>query len=69
VIRELDSPARLAWHHVKQRLDVELSLEATGRTTVAHLAVTSPWLVGFARSLPRDALARLHALIDTASRL
>jgi uncharacterized protein YndB with AHSA1/START domain len=69
VIREIDSPRRLAWHHVAQRLDVELALDPTGRTTVARLAVTSPWLIGFARRLPRDALARLHALIDTASRL
>ncbi len=69
VIREIDSPTRLAWHHVKARLDVELLLEPTGRTTVARLSVAGPWLVGFARSLPREALGRLHALIDTASRL
>jgi uncharacterized protein YndB with AHSA1/START domain len=69
LIREVDSPRRIAWHHVRQRLDVELTLEATGHTTVARLAVRSPWLVGFARSLPRDALARLHALLDTASTL
>lgn len=69
VIREIDSPSRVAWHHVRQRLDVELALEPTGRTTVARLGVRSPWLVGFARSLPGEALARLHALLDTASRL
>jgi uncharacterized protein YndB with AHSA1/START domain len=69
VIGEIDSPARITWHHVQQRLDVELTLEPTGRTTVAHLSVRSPWLFGFARSLPREALARLHALLDTASRL
>lgn len=69
VIREIDSPARVAWHHVRQRLDVELALEPTGRTTTARLTVRSPWLVGFARSLPREALTRLHALLDTASSL
>lgn len=69
VIREIDSPTRVAWQLVKQRLDVELELEPTGRTTVARLSVKGPLLVGFARSLPREALGRLHALIDTASRL
>jgi uncharacterized protein YndB with AHSA1/START domain len=69
VIREIAAPTRVAWQHVRQRLDVELTLEPTGRTTLARLGVRSPWLLGFARSLPREALARLHALLDTASRL
>jgi uncharacterized protein YndB with AHSA1/START domain len=69
LIREVEAPARVAWHHVRQRLDVELALEPAGRATLARLSVRSPWLVGFARSLPRDALARLHGLLDLASTL
>src|SRR3954471_4622584 len=69
VVRDVDALTRVAWHHVRQRLDVELELEPAGRTTPARRAVRSPWLVGFARSLPREALARLHALIDAATTL
>lgn len=69
VIGEITAPSRVSWQHVAQRLDVRIELEPAGRRTTARLTVRSPWLFGFARSLPREALARLHALIDTASSL
>ena len=53
-----------------ERLEVEIRLTAAGPDrTVAVLSVTGPWLIGLGRSLPRSALARLHALCQTAASL
>jgi hypothetical protein len=70
VIREVDEYRRVLWHKVKDRQDVELVLEPAGHDhTLARLAVRGPLLVGFGRRLPREALARLHALCQTAASL
>ncbi len=69
LIRAVNAPTAVSWQHVRQRLEVELALEAEGAATLARLTVSGPWLVAFARSLPREALARLHGLIQTAASL
>ena len=54
---------------VEERIDVELTLEAIAPDrTRATVTVDGSWL-RVSRSLPRRALARLHALIQTAAAL
>ena len=61
---------RLAFELVRARLSVELVLApAAGGRTRAELAVVGPFLAGFSRTLPRDALRRLHALVQNAADL
>jgi uncharacterized protein YndB with AHSA1/START domain len=70
LVREAEPPTRFAWHMTGERLDVELSLAASGPDrTLAQLTVSGPFLVGLRRSLPRNALSRLHALCQTAVEL
>ena len=70
IVREVDAPTRIAWRLTVERLDVELTLADSGpRRTRAQLTVTGPFLVGLRRSLPRNALNRLHALCQTAAEL
>jgi uncharacterized protein YndB with AHSA1/START domain len=70
LIREVEEYRRVLWHKVKERQDVELVLEPVGHDhTLARLAVRGPLLLGFGRKLPREALARLHALCQTAASL
>ena len=45
-----------------------LEASAADRTT-ATLSVSGPWLIGLGRSYPHRALARLHALVQTAAEL
>jgi len=59
---------RFAFQLTGERLDVEIRLAAKAPDrTVASLSVTGPWLIGLGRSFPRAALARLHALCQTAA--
>lgn len=70
VVREVDELQRAAWHIVGERLDVVLELEATAADrTLARLTVAGPLMLAFRRSLPRVALERLHALVQTAATL
>jgi uncharacterized protein YndB with AHSA1/START domain len=70
VVGDAERPVRLTWRIVEERLDVELELEATAPDqTLARLTVSGPFVLGFRRTLPRTALARLHSLIQTASSL
>ena len=70
VVREVDAPNRVAWQFTGERLDVDVGLEPRGRDrTLVTLTVSSTWLLGFRRSLPKHALVRLHALIQTAATL
>jgi hypothetical protein len=58
------------FHKVKERLDADLVLEPSGHDrTLARLGVDGPLLLAFGRRLPREALSRLHALIQTAASL
>jgi uncharacterized protein YndB with AHSA1/START domain len=70
LVREVDPPVRVSWYMTAERLDAELTLADSGpRRTRAELTVTGPFLVGLRRSLPRNALNRLHALCQTAAEL
>ena len=61
---------RFAFQLTGERLDVEIRLAARGPDrTIATLSVAGPWLIGLGKSLPRSALARLHALCQTAATL
>ena len=68
VVLEVDPPERLAFQLVEDRIDAGITLGALDESrTRARLVVSGPWLVGLRRSLPRRALARLHALLQTAA--
>ena len=70
LVREVEAPTRVAWHMTNERLNVELVLaDAPTRRTRAELTVSGPFIVGLRRSLPRNALNRLHALCQTAAEL
>ena len=71
VLRKIEPPALFAFHVVQDRLDAELALAASGGDgTLATLAVRAPvWVLGLQRTLPREALGRLHALCQTAAQL
>jgi hypothetical protein len=70
LVRRVERPSRVEWHLTAGRLDIELRLEETrpDRTRVT-LSVERPVLLGPVRELPRKALARLHALVQTAASL
>jgi uncharacterized protein YndB with AHSA1/START domain len=68
LVRAVEPPERFAWTLTGDRIDAELRLEkGDSDRTLATLVVEAPWLYGFSRALPRRALARLHALYQTAA--
>ena len=68
LIRTIEPLERWAWHLVNDRLDVEVRLRATAPDrTLATVAVEGSWLVGARHALPRVAVERLHALVQTAA--
>jgi uncharacterized protein YndB with AHSA1/START domain len=68
LVRDVRPPRRLEFHLTGDRLDVELELEevAADRTR-ATIQIRGPWLIGLSRSLPRQVLARLYALLQTGA--
>jgi hypothetical protein len=67
---EVEPMRRVTWYMTSERLDVELRLADAGdHHTRAELTVSGPLMVGLRRSLPRNALRRLHALCQTAAEL
>jgi uncharacterized protein YndB with AHSA1/START domain len=59
---------RFAFQLTGERIDADLTLEPRGgRRTLVALTVSGPFLVGFRRVLPRQALNRLYALCQTAA--
>ena len=63
-------PEHIAFQLTGDRMEADLRLEATAADrTLATLTVSGPWLIGLSRSFPRRALARLHALVQTAADL
>jgi uncharacterized protein YndB with AHSA1/START domain len=70
LVLAIEPRERWAFQLTGERLEVELRLRASAPDrTLATLAVTGPWLIGLGRSFPRNALARLHALCQTAAEL
>ena len=70
VVLDVEPLKRVTWYMTSERLDVELELEDAGNHhTRAVLTVSGPFMVGLRRSLPRNALRRLHALCQTAAEL
>ena len=67
VVTAVEAPTRFAFELVRARIRAELRLAraGAGRST-ANLTVEGPLLLGFSRSLPKTALARLHDLCQTA---
>jgi hypothetical protein len=68
LVRSVEPFERFSFHLTGARLDVELSLAVPRpERTSARLEVRGPGLFGFNRALPERALARLHALCQTAA--
>jgi uncharacterized protein YndB with AHSA1/START domain len=64
----VEETARFAFLLTGDRLEVDLRLEERGEErTLATLSVNGPALIGLRRGLPQRALARLHALCQTAA--
>jgi uncharacterized protein YndB with AHSA1/START domain len=72
LIRRVAPGRELSWHDHAQKLDMGIRLEYEGRQTKATTWVSGTWWRFYAegaRSLPPQALARLHDLCQTASGL
>ena len=69
VVSRVEREVAFGFHLVQDRLDAELLLEPQGPDrTRASLAASAPfWVLGLRRSLPRQALGRLHDLCQTAA--
>ena len=68
LVTAADPTRRFAFEFVGARLRAELTLAPLGSTrTQAALTVDGPFFLGFSRSLPKNALARLHDLCQTAA--
>ena len=69
----VEPPLRFAWHDLEQRFDAEIRLELArdGHTRAILTLDASPWrlVAEGLRPTPRQALARLHALCQTAADL
>jgi uncharacterized protein YndB with AHSA1/START domain len=62
----------LAWRDLEQRFRAEISVATADGATDARLVLEAPWwrlLVEGLRGTPEQALARLHALCQTADSL
>ncbi|HWQ22614.1 MAG TPA: SRPBCC domain-containing protein [Gaiellaceae bacterium] len=70
LVTVVEPERRFAFELARTRLRAELALAPAGEgRTRAALEVSGPLLVGFSRSLAKDALARLYALCQTAASL
>ncbi len=70
LVRAAEPISLFAFELVKAKLEVELALEQSGpAVTTAELSVSGPLLFGFSRSLPKDALDRLHDLLQTGAQI
>ena len=66
LVHEVRPMSVFAFELVKAKLKAELTLEQTGPAlTRAELSVSGPFLLGFSKSLPKEALDRLHDLCQT----
>lgn len=73
LVRDVEPYERASWYLTAERLAVEIVLAAIDENrTRASLSVEGSWrpeAFGRPRALPRQALARLHALCQTAAAL
>jgi uncharacterized protein YndB with AHSA1/START domain len=73
LVRRVEPYERASWYLTAEKLDVEIRLETIDETrTRATVVVEGRWrpeAFGRPRALPRHALARLHALCQTAASL
>jgi hypothetical protein len=72
VIESVEPTLALAWRDLEQRFRAEISIATADGETDARLSLDAPWWRLFAeglRSAPEQALARLHALCQTADSL
>jgi uncharacterized protein YndB with AHSA1/START domain len=68
VVLAVEAKRLIRFQLTGDRLDVELRLEPVSSTrTRATIELRGRWVFGFSRSLPRQALSRLHALCQTAA--
>jgi uncharacterized protein YndB with AHSA1/START domain len=66
LVLEVAPMERIAFQLTGDRIDVELTLRALDeRRTDVTLLVETPWLSGMRRRFPKQALARLRALLRT----
>jgi uncharacterized protein YndB with AHSA1/START domain len=72
VIEAVDPTLSFAWRDVAQRFRAEIALATADDETEATLRLEAPWWRMFTEGLrgaPEQALARLHALCQTADSL
>jgi uncharacterized protein YndB with AHSA1/START domain len=73
LVRDVEPYERASWHLTAEKVDVEIRLETIDEThTRATVTVEGRWrpeAFGRPRALPRQALARLYALCQTAASL
>ena len=73
LVRDVEPYERASWHLTAEKLNVEIRLEAIDQAhTRATVVVEGRWrpeAFGRPRALPRQSLARLHALCQTAASL
>jgi uncharacterized protein YndB with AHSA1/START domain len=72
VIEAVEPGRALAWRDLEQGFAAEVRIARSGERTRAALNLDAPWWRLFTeglRSAPQDALARLHALCQTAATL
>jgi len=73
LVRDVEPYRRASWFLTAERLTCEIEIEAIDEEhTRARVTIDGPWrpeAFGRPRALPRQALARLHALCQTAANL
>ena len=66
LVLDVQPSQRLEFQLTGDHLDAELTLQAVDeKRAKVTLVVDGPWLIGLRRAFPRQALARLHALLRT----
>jgi hypothetical protein len=73
VVKRIEPYESVLWHLVDDRLDLEVRIRAVDESRT-HVTVTieGPWrpeILGSPRRRPKQAVARLHALCQTAASL
>jgi uncharacterized protein YndB with AHSA1/START domain len=72
VIDAVERGEAIAWRDLEQGFRAEIRIEGAGRDTRAELTLEGSWwriVVEGLRTAPQEALARLHALCQTAATL